>query len=109
MRSFVGYEKGINFGGWFSQCEHTKKHYDEFIGESDFAAVSSWGIDHVRIPIDYNLIENGNGDIQESGMMYIQKCIDWCKKYRLNMILDLHKTYGFSFDEGESESGFFES
>lgn len=25
------------------------------------------------------------------------------------MILDLHKTYGFSFDEGESESGFFES
>ena len=83
MRSFVGYEKGINFGGWFSQCEHTKKHYDEFIGESDFAAVSSWGIDHVRIPIDYDLIENGNGDIQESGMMYIQKCIDWCKKYSL--------------------------
>ena len=40
MRSFVGYEKGINFGGWFSQCEHTKKHYDEFIDESDFAAVS---------------------------------------------------------------------
>lgn len=88
---------------------YTKKHYDRIYCESDFAAVSSWGIDHVRIPIDYDLIENGNGDIQESGMMYIQQCIDWCKKYRLNMILDLHKTCGFSFDEGESESGFFES
>ncbi len=79
----------------FLNANIQKKHYDEFIGESDFAAVSSWGIDHVRIPIDYDLIENGNGDIQESGMMYIQQCIDWCKKYRLNMILDLHKTYGF--------------
>lgn len=108
MRSFVGYEKGINFGGWLSQCEHAKKHYDEFICENDFAKIASLGFDHVRIPIDYELIESENGSFLEDGMEYIQKSIDWCKKYSMNMVLDLHKTYGFSFDEGEAESGFFE-
>ena len=35
--------------------------------------------------------------------------MEWCRKYGLNMILDLHKTYGFSFDAGEQETGFFEN
>lgn len=109
MRIFAGYENGINIGGWLSQCEHTKKHYDDFIYESDFAKIASFGFDHVRIPIDYELIENENSGIIEDGMAYIQKSVDWCEKYGLNMILDLHKTYGFSFDEGEAEIGFFES
>lgn len=109
MRIFAGYENGINIGGWLSQCEHTKKHYDDFICESDFAKIASYGFDHVRIPIDYELIQDKNGSIIEDGMTYIQNSIDWCEKYDLNMVLDLHKTYGFSFDEGEAESGFFES
>ena len=28
-------EKGINFGGWLSQCIHTKEHYDTFITKDD--------------------------------------------------------------------------
>ena len=26
-------KKGINFGGWLSQCVHTEAHYDSFISE----------------------------------------------------------------------------
>lgn len=107
MRRFVGYEKGVDFGGWLSQCEHTKKHYDSFITEKDFAAVKKWGLDHVRIPVDYNLVEDEKGNFSEDGMAYVQQAIDWCGKYNLNMVLDLHKTLGFSFDKGECESGFF--
>lgn len=109
MRKFIGYEKGLNIGGWLSQCQHTNEHYDTFITESDFSELSKWNIDHVRIPIDYNLIENENGEFIESGMTYIQKAVDWCKKYSLNMVLDLHKTAGYSFDNGENESGFFDN
>lgn len=109
MRKFVGYEKGINLGGWLSQCVHTKNHYETFITENDFKEISTWNIDHVRIPIDYNLIENEKGKIIIDGISYIQRAIEWCEKYNLNMILDLHKTCGFSFDEGENESGFFSS
>ena len=36
MRKFEGYTKGVNFGGWISQCDHTTKRYDEFITEPDF-------------------------------------------------------------------------
>lgn len=108
MKTWKGYENGINLGGWLSQCEHTTEHYDTFISEEDLAKISSWNIDHVRVPIDYDLVEDKDGNYQEQGFAYIQKIIDWCGKYHLNMILDLHKTAGFSFDSGEQESGFFE-
>lgn len=107
--NFTGYKKGINLGGWLSQCCHTKEHYDSFIGEQDIKKIAAWGADHVRLPIDYNLIENEDGTPDESGYKYIDNAIEWCKAAKLNLILDLHKTAGFSFDKGENEAGFFES
>lgn len=109
MKKFAGYEKGVNFGGWFSQCDYSKDRFDNFITEKDFKKVSDWGLDHVRIPIDYNLVEDEEGNYLDSGIAYIQNAIDLCEKYGLNMILDVHKTLGFSFDNGENEEGFFES
>lgn len=109
MRRFIGYEKGVDLGGWLSQCEHSKEHYDSFITESDFVNLSKWGLDHVRVPIDYDLVEDEQGNFSEDGMAYVQQVIDWCGKYNLNMVLDLHKTAGYSFDKGEKESGFFDN
>ncbi len=49
MKKFIGYEKGVDFGGWLSQCsEYTDQHYKTFIVKEDFAAAASWGIDHIR-------------------------------------------------------------
>lgn len=107
MKVWEGYQKGINLGGWLSQCSHSKEHYDTFISESDIAKISSWDIDHVRVPVDYNLVEDENGVYKESGFEYIDRVLEWTGKYHLNMILDLHKTFGFSFDAGEKEDGFF--
>ncbi|MBQ9232433.1 MAG: cellulase family glycosylhydrolase [Lachnospiraceae bacterium] len=109
MKKFAGYEKGVSFGGWFSQCDYSKDRFDNFITEKDFKKVSEWGLDHVRIPIDYNLVEDEDGNYLDTGISYIQNAIDLCNKYSLNMILDVHKTLGFSFDNGENEEGFFES
>lgn len=107
--SFNGYKKGVNLGGWLSQCCHTKEHYDTFINETDIGKIAAWGADHVRLPVDYNLVENNDGSEKESGYSYIDKAVDWCRKNGLNLVLDLHKTAGFSFDKGENEKGFFES
>ncbi len=107
MRRFVGFEKGINLGGWFSQCDHTQKRYDTFIVDSDFAELSTWGLDHIRIPVDYNLVETKDGTYIEEGFARLEKAINLCRRYKLNMVLDLHKTAGFSFDQGEAETGFF--
>lgn len=104
---WTGYEKGVNLGGWLSQCIHTTEHYENFITKEDIGVLSTWGIDHVRIPVDYNLVEDEDGNYKESGFAYLQRAIDWCGEYGLNMILDLHKTAGYSFDKGEEETGFF--
>ncbi|MCR5103447.1 MAG: glycoside hydrolase family 5 protein [Eubacterium sp.] len=108
MKEFTGFLHGVNLGGWLSQCDHTKETYDTFITEKDIENISKWGLDHIRVPIDYDLVETETGEYIESGFDYIQRAIDWCGKFGLNMILDLHKTFGFSFDSGENEEGFFE-
>ena len=109
MKEWKGYKHGINLGGWLSQCNHTKERYDNFIKEEDFKTVSEWGLDHVRIPVDYNLVEEADGTYKEDGFAYLDNAVSWCEKYGLNMILDLHKTYGYSFDAGEKEAGFFDN
>lgn len=108
MKQWEGFEHGINLGGWLSQCDHSTERYENFIHEEDFARIASWGMDHVRIPVDYDLVEDNEGNYKDSGFAYIEKSIGWCRKYGLNMILDLHKTFGYSFDHGENEAGFFE-
>ena len=36
MRRFEGYQKGINLGGWLSQCvSYSKEHFDGFITKKD--------------------------------------------------------------------------
>lgn len=109
MKKWEGYYQGVNLGGWLSQCVHTKEHYDSFIHEEDIKKIATWGVDHIRVPVDYNLVETKEGSYIEEGFGYIENCIAWCRKYQLNMILDLHKTFGYSFDDGEKEAGFFEN
>lgn len=109
LKEFKGYKKGVDLGGWLSQCDHQTATYENFIKEEDFKIIAGWGLDHVRVPVDYELVEDDQGAYLEGGFAYIQRAIDWCKKYGLNMILDLHKTYGYSFDDGYGENGFFEN
>ena len=109
MRKFEGYMKGVDFGGWISQCDHTKKHYDEFITDEDFENVKNMGFDHIRVPVDYDLIETSEGDRIEENYKYIDYAIEMCRKYGLNMVLDLHRTPGYSFDPAHNEKGLFES
>lgn len=107
MKKWKGYQCGINLGGWLSQCPHTDKHYQTFITEEDIKTIAKNNYDHIRLPIDYNLLQDANGDFISEHFCYIDSCIAWCQTYHLNMVLDLHKTAGYSFDKGEKESGNF--
>lgn len=109
MLKSKGFYKGVNLGGWLSQCDYSKDRLDNFITKQDIAKIATWGVDHVRLPIDYNVLENDTNDYKEDGFARIDKAIEWCQEFHLNLVLDLHKTAGFSFDFGEKEDGFFES
>lgn len=109
MRKFEGFYKGINLGGWLSQGSLEKNHLDTFITEKDILAIKEMGVDHIRIPVDFELIEDEQGNILEDGHAYIRKGIDWCLNNGLNVVLDLHKAAGYVFDDAEYSSSFFDN
>ena len=54
-----GFSSGINLGGWLSQYgDKSHEHFGNFITERDIAQIASWGLDHVRLPVDYPVIES---------------------------------------------------
>ena len=96
--------KGINLGGWLSQYnDTTKEYYDTFIVEDDIERIKNAGFDHVRIPVDYDILEDEAGNPKEGGYNYLDKAIAWSEKRGLNVIIDLHKTFGYSFDPLEKD------
>lgn len=104
-----GFYRGVNLGGWLSQCDYSAERLDGFITEADFGQIARWGFDHVRLPVDYNVIQNPDGSMKAEGLRRVDRAIDLAGAHGLHVVLDLHKTQGFSFDAGEREAGFFES
>ena len=99
MRKFEGFQKGVNLGGWISQFrKYDKAHFDSYITEEDIRNIKEFGFDHVRCPVDYIVLEDEVGNVREDGFSYLEMCRQWCEKYGLNMIIDLHECYGYSFD-----------
>ena len=110
MRSFTGYNRGVDLGGWLSQCgknNYYALHYDSFITEQDFARIARWGLDHVRLPVDAEVIQNTDGTLREDGLRYIDSALIWCRGYGLKMVLDLHKAHGYVFDDETNNSFFY--
>ncbi|MDO5519598.1 MAG: cellulase family glycosylhydrolase [bacterium] len=108
MNEFKGYKKGVNLGGWLSQCPYKKSHYETFITKQDILDIAEKGYDHVRLPVDYEVIIDDDGSIKEKGLAYIDHAILWCKEAGLHLILDLHKTKGYTFDQPETAHAFFQ-
>ncbi len=108
MKDF-GFYRGVNLGGWFSQCDYSRDRLDHFITEQDIDVIAGWGLDHVRIPMDYNVLETPEGGLSAEGFDRIARAADWCIQRGLKVVLDLHKTAGYSFDAAHQESGFFGS
>lgn len=116
MKKFEGYMAGANFGHWLSQArfgacdseteqeryEFENRYFDTFMTEFDFKQVSEWGLDHIRLPVDYFHFEKDEtpGVYDEKRLGYIDFALEMCKKYGLNMILDLHHAPGFTFNAG---------
>ena len=118
--------KGVNFGGWLmmeayfvhssnlpqqlfekefaKQCgrkalsELLGKFRDNFITESDFQQVASWGMNSIRLPFHYKI----GADSQ--AVSYLDKAIGWARKHHVYLILDLHAAYGAQNPDWHSDS-----
>ena len=94
------FEKGVNLGGWLSQyAAYDHEHFRTFITRRDIQRIAAWGLDHVRLPVDYPVIEADDavGVARDEGYVYIDRCIEWCADAGLAVILDIHEAPGFTF------------
>ena len=108
MNKLIGFMKGINLGGWLSQGSLELSHLDTFIREEDIKRIKNMGCDHLRLPVDFeNIYDEKKKEAKEIGFKYIDLCISWCKKYGLNVVLDLHKAPGYTFDDLAYSKNFF--
>ena len=93
MLKEMGFYKGINLGGWLSQCSYEEKHMDTFISDEDYAVIAGWGADHIRIPFDYNILENEDGEFSYPCMSEYKDSLYICYTSRRKNIR-IHK-YNF--------------
>lgn len=74
-----------------------KQYLDQYITETDIRLLKTMGSNSVRLPFDYRLFTNesylGAND-STRGFYYIDKVVEWCKKYKLFLLLDMHGAPG---------------
>ena len=66
MKQWNGFIKGINLGGWLSQSNLQREHLDTFITRDDIKQIAEWGLDHIRLTVDYALIQDEAGQTKEN-------------------------------------------
>lgn len=119
--------RGVNLGGWlvlekwmtpslFAGTEATdewtfmqtpgaaskiNKHRKTFITEDDFLWLSENGIDAVRLPIGYWILQADGPYLQ--GIEYVDWAYEMAEKYQLKILLDLHGALGSQ--NGHDHSG----
>jgi len=109
MKKLEGYMAGVNLGHWISQYgTKRKEHFDNYITAPDFKRIAEWGMDHIRMPFDYFMIEDDAdpGKYLEDGLAYMDFTLENCKKNGLNLVMDLHHAPGFFFGNGDKNTLF---
>lgn len=89
---------------------------DNYITEADIEYIAKTGANTIRLPFNYKLFTQedymGKNDENE-GFKMMDKTIEWCRKYGLHLILDMHDCpggqTGDNIDNGHGYPWLFES
>lgn len=83
-----GYEKSQRLRAAFQ---------DHYITELDFERLSASGLNHVRLPVWFELLETdfqGGARFKPEGWRRLHQALVWARKHRLYVVLDLHGAPG---------------
>lgn len=94
--------RGVNISHWLSQSGEWSRN-DRFFNETDIQKIKSWGFDHIRLPIDEEVIWDEKGNINAKNYNDLKNCLDWCMKDGLNVIVDLHILRSHHFNSRNNE------
>lgn len=84
--------------------EWDKAFSDHFIQESDFKQIAEWGFNSIRVPFHHRIIETKPFEYDQKGVDRLKKVVQWAKKYKIHVILDLHGAAGGQNCDWHSDS-----
>lgn len=68
---------------------------DNYITEADIKWLSETGVNTIRLPFDYRLLTHDDFLGRDMhGYKYLDKAIEWCEKYNIYVLLDMHGAPG---------------
>jgi len=72
-----------------------RTYRENFFTEADVQRIAAAGLNCIRLPIWWRAVQDPEyaGDIK-----YIDQCLEWCKKYGIYVIIDLHGAPGGQSD-----------
>lgn len=81
-------EAGLEFG---SNIPGTFKRDYFSPNEENFRGIAERGIKQVRLPVKWERVQrNLYGPLSANDIGYIQDCLEWCERYDIQVIIDLH-------------------
>ena len=83
--------------------ERVREHYETFMSEADFKRMSAMGLNAVRIPVPWYVFGAQNDrESYISCIDYIDRAMEWTKKYGMRVLLDLATVPGGQGDSNSS-------
>lgn len=95
------FKRGTNISHWLSQSNRRGEERRNFFTEKDVQYLAGLGFDHLRIPVDEEQLWKEGGEKDKEGFSLLNQALDWCKKYKLDAIVDLHILRSHHFNEKE--------
>lgn len=109
MKQLKGLKKGMGIGGWLTNYKRFNvlppdrrlkitigdmEHFESYITEKDVSNIASLGMDHIRLGFDQIVLEESPFIYREKILDILRNFADWCKKYNLRLVLNMHKAVG---------------
>lgn len=86
-------------------------YHDNYVTEGDIKAMKAWGVNSIRIPLLASKLQPGTGQPPkapyvycEEGFSYLDRLVQWCDRYKIGVIWDMHGAPGGQNAENISDS-----
>lgn len=94
-------KRGVNIAIWLSQTGIRGEARKNAFTEREVKQLANWGFDHFRLPVDEEQLFHEDGTIDMETMGLAENVINWCKKYNLKVIFDLHILRSHNFNNNK--------
>jgi len=99
-------KRGVNVSHWLSQSQARGESRANHITEQDMQRIKEMGFDHIRLPIDEVQFWDEQGNRLDEAWQLLTNALEWCCKYNLRVIVDLHtlRSHNFVLQEGQKNA-----